>query len=81
MIWKLLIQFDWIGSTSLFLSVVYLLHDICVTILKCYKDAYVNSFSPCILRLHKSLHAKYFDVNGFTSCAFLSQGSFATACL
>ena len=31
------------------------LHDFCVTIPRCYKDVYVNSFFPCTARLWNSL--------------------------
>ena len=45
------------------------LHDFSVTIPRCYKDVYVNSFFPCTARLWKSVPIEYFpltyDLNGF----------------
>ena len=45
------------------------LHDFSVTILRCYKDVYVNSFFPCTARLWNSLPIEGFpltyDINGF----------------
>ena len=47
------------------------LHDFCVTIPRSYKDVYVNSFFPGIVRLWTSLPIECFpltsDVNGFKS--------------
>ena len=47
------------------------LHDFSVTILRCYKDVYVNSFLPRIVRLWNSLPIECFpltyDLNGFKS--------------
>ena len=47
------------------------LHDFFVTIPRCYKDVYVNSFFPCTARLCNSLPIEYFpltyDLNGFRS--------------
>ena len=47
------------------------LHDFSVTIPKCYKDVYVNSFFPRTTRLWNSLPTEYFpliyDLNGFNS--------------
>ena len=47
------------------------LHDFCVTIPRCYKDVYVNSFFPCTARLWNSLPIKCFpltyNLNGFKS--------------
>ena len=59
------------------------LHDFCVTIPRCYKDVYVNSFFPCTARLWNSLPVKYFpltyDLSGFKSIInryLLTVGSF-----
>ena len=45
------------------------LHDFSVTILRCYKDVYVNSFFPFTARLWNSLPIECFpltyDINGF----------------
>ena len=45
------------------------LHDFSVTILRCYKDVYVNSFFPCTARLWDSLPIECFpltyDFSGF----------------
>ena len=45
------------------------LHDFSVTIPRCYKDAYVSSFFPCIVRLWNSLPIECFpltyNLNGF----------------
>ena len=45
------------------------LHDFSVTIPRCYKDVYVNSFFPCTARLWNSLPIECFpltyDLNGF----------------
>ena len=47
------------------------LHDFSVTILRCYKDVYVNSFFLCTARLWNSLSIECFpltyDLNGFKS--------------
>ena len=47
------------------------LHDFSVTISKCYKDVYVNSFFPRIARLWNSLSIECFpltyDLSGFKS--------------
>ena len=47
------------------------LHDFSVTIPRCYKDVYVNSFFPCTARLWNSLPIERFplayDLNGFKS--------------
>ena len=47
------------------------LHDFSVTIPRCYKDVYVNSFFPCTARLWNSLPIECFpltyDLNGFKS--------------
>ena len=46
-------------------------YDFSVTITRCYKDVYVNSFFPCTVRLWNSLHIECFpltdDLNGFKS--------------
>ena len=59
------------------------LHDFSVTIPRCYKDVYVNSFFPRTARLWNSLPIECFlltyDLNGFKSrinSYFLSVGSF-----
>ena len=59
------------------------LHDFSVTVPRCYKDAYVNSFFPHIARLWNSLHKECFpltyDLNGFKSRInrhLLTVGSF-----
>ena len=61
------------------------LHDFSVTIPRCCKDVYVNSFSPCTGRFWNSLLIEYFpltyDLNGFmsrTSRLLLIEGSFCT---
>ena len=45
------------------------LHDFSVTIPRCYKDVYVNSFFPCTTKLWNSLPIEYFsltyDPSGF----------------
>ena len=59
------------------------LHDFSVTIPRCYKDVYVNSFFPCTARLWNSLPIECFplsyDLSGF-KCIFnrylLTVGSF-----
>ena len=38
------------------------LHDFSVTIPRCYKDVYVNSFFPCPARLWNSLPIEYFPL-------------------
>ena len=38
------------------------LHDFSVTIPRCYKDVYVNSFFPCTARLRNSLPIKCFPI-------------------
>ena len=47
------------------------LHVFCVTIPRCYKDVYVNSFFPCTARLWNSLTIECFpltyDPSGFKS--------------
>ena len=47
------------------------LHDFSVTIPRCYKDVYANSFFPCTARLWNSLPIEYFpltyDPSGFKS--------------
>ena len=47
------------------------LHDFSVTIPRCYKDVYVNSFFPCTARLWNYLLVECFsltyDLNGFKS--------------
>ena len=47
------------------------LHDFSVTISRCYKDVYVNSFPPCTARLSNSVPIECFpltyNVNGFKS--------------
>ena len=47
------------------------LHDFCVTIPRCYKDVYVNSFFPRTARLWNSVPIECFpltyDLNGFKS--------------
>ena len=47
------------------------LHDFSVTIPRCYKDVYVNSFFSCTARLYNYLPAECFpltyDLNGFKS--------------
>ena len=47
------------------------LHDFSVTIPRCYKNVYVNSFFPCTARLWKSLPTECFpltyDLNDFLS--------------
>ena len=62
------------GSTSFFLREVYSLnsdrlHDFSVTIPRCYKDVYVNSFFPCTARLWNSLPLECspltYNLNGF----------------
>ena len=59
------------------------LHDFFVTIPRCYKDVYVNSFFPCTARLWNSLPIECFpltyDLNGFKSRInrhLLTVGSF-----
>ena len=59
------------------------LHDFSVTIPRCYKNAYVNSFFLCTARLWKSLPVECFsltyDLNGFKSRInrhLLAVGSF-----
>ena len=47
------------------------LHDFSVTIPRCYKDVYANSFFPCTARLWNSLPIEYFPLtyalSGFKS--------------
>ena len=47
------------------------LHDLSVTIPRCYKDVYFNSFFPCTARFSNSLPIECFlltyDLSGFTS--------------
>ena len=59
------------------------LHDFSVSIPRCYKDVYVNSFFPCTARLWNSLPVKCFsltyDLNEFESRIdrhLLTVGSF-----
>ena len=59
------------------------LHDFSVTIPRCYKDVYVNSFIPCTTILWNSLPIEYFtltyDLSGFKSRIsrhILTVGSF-----
>ena len=59
------------------------LHDFSVTIPRCYKDVYVNSFFPCTAKLWKSLPIECFpltyDLSGFKSRIMrdlLTLGSF-----
>ena len=59
------------------------LHDFSVTILRCYKDVYVNSFFPCTARPWNSLPIECFhlthDLSGFKSRInrhLLTEGSF-----
>ena len=59
------------------------LHDFSVTIPRCYKDVYVNSFFPRTARLWNSLPMEYFpltyDLSGFKSIVnrhLLTVGSF-----
>ena len=59
------------------------LHDLSVTISRCYKDVYVNSFFPCTARLWNYLPIECFpltyDLNGFKSRInrhLLTVGSF-----
>ena len=59
------------------------LHDFSVTISRCYKDVYVNSFFPCTVRLWNSLPIECFlstyDLSGFKSRInrhLLTVGSF-----
>ena len=61
------------------------LHDFSVTIARCYKDVYVNSFFPCTAKLWNSLSIEYFpltyDLSGFKSRInrhLLTVGSFYT---
>ena len=60
-----------------------IMHDFSVTIPRCYKDVYVNSFFPCTARLWNSLPIKCFSLtyhlSGFKSKInryFLTVGSF-----
>ena len=43
-------------------------HDFSVTIPRCYKDVYVNSFFPCIARLWNSVPVKCLPLNYDLSC-------------
>ena len=59
------------------------LHDFSVTIPRCYKDVYVNSFFPCTVRLWNSLPIECFpltyNLSGFMSrinIHLLTVGSF-----
>ena len=59
------------------------LYDFSVTIPRCYKDVYVNSFFPCTARLWNSLPVEFslltYDLSGFKSRInkhFLFVGSF-----
>ena len=59
------------------------LHDFCVTISRCYKDVYVNTFFPRTARLWKTLPVEFFpltyDLSGFKSIInryLLIAGSF-----
>ena len=48
-----------------------ILHDFSVTVARCYKNIYANSFFPCTSRLRNSLPIECFlltyDLNGFKS--------------
>ena len=44
------------------------LHDFSVTIPRCYKDAYVNSFFPCTARLWNSLPIECFPLTYDRNC-------------
>ena len=61
------LPYSWSRSTCY----SYRLHDFSVTIFRCYKDVYVNSFVPCTARLCNSLPVECFpltyDWNGFKS--------------
>ena len=59
------------------------LHNFSVTIPKCYKDVYVNSFFPCTAKIWDSLPIEFFpltyDLSGFKSRInrhLLTVGSF-----
>ena len=61
------------------------LHDFSVTIPRCYKDVYVNSFFPCTVRLWNCLSIECFpltyNLSGFKSRIYrhlLTLGSFWT---
>ena len=43
------------------------LHDFSVTIARCYKDVYVNSFFPCTVRLCNSLPIECFPLTYYLS--------------
>ena len=62
-----LIVITWGRSTCYFDR----LHDFSVTIPRCYKGVYVNSFFPCTARLWNSLHLEClpltYDFSGFKS--------------
>ena len=73
-------MFIWTGWTGSISSFSYRstrysnsLHDFSVTIIRCYKDVYVNNFFPWTVRLWNSLPAECFpliyDLNGFKSRA------------
>ena len=53
-----LLPFSWGRSTCYFDR----MHDFSVTITRCYKDVYVNSFFPCTARLWNSLSIECFPV-------------------
>ena len=44
------------------------LHDFSVTIPRCYKDVYVNSFFPCTARLWNSLPIECFPLTNDLNC-------------
>ena len=83
---KLLIWICATDSASLFLreaSRSYSDYDFCITIPRCYKDIYVNSFFPVTAKCRNSLSKECFpltyDLNGFNSRInrhLLTVGSF-----
>ena len=52
------------------------LHDFCVTIPRCYKDVYVNSFFPHTVRLWNSLLIECFALKSRINRYLLTVGSF-----
>ena len=71
-LWQnLKVQFSWSTHHS------DRLHDFSVTIPRCCKDVYVNSFFPCTARLWNSLPIECFpltyDLNGYNLLWFLSK--------
>ena len=73
------VPFSWGRSTRYYDR----LHDFSVTILRCYKDVYVNSFFPSTAKLWNSLPMECFslndDLSGFKSTInrhLLTVGSF-----